>query len=131
MKTKSANLMGLLVVAASAGALSLFGVASAQAANLIQNGNFATGDLTDWTVSGNPTYTQVGTSVPTTSITPPGADLYLLYVGPVGTTYLTQDFSDVPGLRYLASALIAVPTPPLASALKLLSGLASLRPRTR
>ncbi|ARN79795.1 hypothetical protein [Methylocystis bryophila] len=109
MKTKWTNPKALLLLAAFAGVLSLFGAASsAHAANLIQNGDFASGDiLPGWTESGDMSATQVNTSIPGLGTSPPSGLVYLLSAGSPENTYLTQSFSDVAGQRYNASALLA------------------------
>lgn len=77
-----------------------FAAGSAQAANLITNGSFGTGDLTGWTVTGDQSATAV--------ISPAGVDQtvdqYELSAGSIYSYgYFSQTFTDKPGQVYTAS----------------------------
>jgi hypothetical protein len=94
-----------LFLSATVAALVL-GVSSSQAANLIINGSFETGDFTGWTQGGDTAYTSV---VPSgfDGITAEDGDDYAA-LGPVGADgTLSQTFADTPGAIYLSSFWMA------------------------
>jgi hypothetical protein len=95
----------LIAAAAAASAfMSLAGAASAT--NLLSNGNFATGDFTDWTLGGNTGYTGVTNSFDGVTGGPNGST-YFVYAGAIGSdTDLSQTFSDVAGDTYTVSGWV-------------------------
>jgi hypothetical protein len=93
--------------------LSVLALASLQAygRNLVLNGNFATGDFTDWTLSGNLSNPYYGvsqsTSPPDTGIPPLGA-AYYAYLGPdPPPTFLSQTITTTPGAEYTFSFYVS------------------------
>ncbi len=74
------------------------------AQNLINNGNFGTGDFTGWTTGGNFEDTGVTSGAFYDYSGGQGGSTYYAYLGPVGTPgTLSQTFSDVAGAQYTFS----------------------------
>lgn len=65
--------------------------------NLILNGNFATGDLTDW-ILGGPANSNQGVGSSFQGTLPPAGDAYFYYTGNNNT--LSQTFATMPGIEY-------------------------------
>ncbi len=87
-----------LILGATFSALAL-GVGGSQAANLITNGSFETGDFTGWTQGGNTGATFVAASG-FDGITAEDGN-YFAALGPVGSDgTLSQTFTDTPGATY-------------------------------
>lgn len=90
--------------AITAGALALaagLGATAAQAANLVANGGFETGDFTGWTQSGNTGFTGVSGSFGGVG---PASGAYQAFFGPVGSTgSISQDIVTTPGQTYHVS----------------------------
>jgi len=82
-------------------------VASAPATfaqNLIQNGNFGTGDYTDWTTGGNFEFSQVVSGAYYDYSGGQGGSTYYSTMGPVGSDgTLSQSFTDIAGASYSVS----------------------------
>jgi PEP-CTERM motif len=86
----------LSAVAAAVGLAAAMSV-PAQAANIVVNGSFETGDLTGWTQTGNTGFT--GVQCPGAGLVPDG--LCDLFSGPVGSDGgITQTLATLPGRFY-------------------------------
>jgi len=69
------------------------------AGNLVLNGDFQTGDFTDWTQGGNLGYT--GVCPGCAGYSPQGSSTYMAFFGPVGSDgTLSQTISDTSGQTY-------------------------------
>ena len=90
------QLLRLIAVLAFATTSVLVGLPANADANLITNGDFATGDTTGWTLTGDTSFTVV-----VTGGTPPQAS-YLL-AGPTSPAELSQSFSTIAGQAYQIS----------------------------
>jgi hypothetical protein len=89
-----------LMTAAAAVAAMTFS-ASANAAELVTNGGFETGDFTGWTLGGNTGFTGVGSDHPHTGT-------YAADLGPVGSDgILSQWLNTVAGATYTVSFWLA------------------------
>lgn len=72
--------------------------------SIVFNGNFGTGNLTDWTLTGSGADNFVSTGV--TAITPPVGDSYEMLLGTPNTfAFLQQTLPTIAGQRYLLSFL--------------------------
>lgn len=75
------------------------GVAGAQAANIVNNGSFETGDFTGWTQTGNTGFTGVFAGNPA-----PGGGSFAAFFGPFGSIGgITQTLTTLPGQFYTIS----------------------------
>lgn len=93
------------LVSLAIGALML-GFAGVAQANLIQNGGFETGDLSDWTVTGNTGFIGVATTG-FAGYTPHSGN-YFAYLGAVGSLgFLSQTVTDIAGATYQISFWLA------------------------
>jgi hypothetical protein len=107
-----AKSVGKLRAVAAAVAFAAFGaIAPANAANVIQNGSFETGDFTGWTLTGNSGF--MGVQCPG-----PGPTVFQgncsAFAGPVGSEgFLSQSFFSTPGgpLNISFAALLDGGTP--------------------
>jgi len=91
----------LLAGAAFAALMAVAGQAMALGPNILVNGGFETGDFTGWALSGNTGFTFV--TGPFDGFSPQAGN-YFAALGPVGSDgYLSQTFSDTPGVTYEAS----------------------------
>jgi PEP-CTERM motif len=73
--------------------------------NLVLNGGFETGDLSDWAFYGNTGFTAVSTGFDGYL---PHSGTYFMYVGPVGSDgFITQSFTDTPGGTLTYSVWVA------------------------
>jgi len=79
--------IGILLATAC---LALGSSARADSTNLVQNGDFETGDLTNWTLSGDPTWNLVGFRDVS----------YVMQFGSSDLSTLTQTLTTVPGQTY-------------------------------
>ena len=78
--------------------LALGTIAPAQAANIVTNGSFETGDFTGWTPTGDQTYNGVQCPGPGPTVADGNCSAFF---GPVGTTGgITQDLTTVAGTLY-------------------------------
>ena len=90
------RLLRLIAILALATTIVLVGLPANAFANLITNGDFATGDITGWTLTGDTSFTVV-----VTGGTPPQASYFL--AGPTNPAELSQSFSTVAGQAYQIS----------------------------
>jgi hypothetical protein len=86
---KGKNTMKLKQLAA---AFALIGLSAAASANLVTNGDFETGDLTGWSLTGNTGFT---------GVSPGGPTGFYFHSGPVGSPgFLDQTLSTTAGTTY-------------------------------
>jgi len=93
-----------IVIAAAMGA-ALLAPMSSQAAELVANGGFETGDFTDWTLVGDPT--QLSLYVRVGAFTPYSGE-YNAYFGPQTPAGISQTLSTVAGHIYNISFALRV-----------------------
>lgn len=87
-----------LAIAVAAIGLALGTIAPSQAANIVTNGSFETGDFTGWTPTGNQTFNGVQCPGPGPSV---AAGNCSAFFGPVGTTGgITQNLTTVANAAY-------------------------------
>jgi len=80
------------------------GICGSARANLVQNGDFGTGNFTDWTLSGNVSYDSVQTGSIRGIPGGPNGDTYYAYIGPYyPPIYLSQSISTTVGDDYTLS----------------------------
>ena len=89
----------ILKISAFSAAMFVAGMGPSQATNLVQNGGFETGDFTDWSLSGNLGYTNVGNN-PNAAHT----GSYAAQLGAVGSDdFMSQTLSTTAGTNYTLS----------------------------
>jgi len=92
------------LLAAAVAALAI-AAGGAQAANLIVNGSFETGDFTGWTLTGDNEFTSVYGAFG--GINPEDGAYQSLWGSVSAESAMSQTFTDVSGDRYLASVWMA------------------------
>ena len=84
--------------------------ALANAANLVQNGSFETGNFSGWTLTGDTAFTGVCSVSTCPGNFAPEDGMYAAYFGPVGDTVtLSQNLNTVAGQQYTLTFYLADP----------------------
>ena len=99
--------MKISTIIAGAALAAVLGAGGAQAANLITNGSFETGDFTGWTLGGNLDGNTFVAASGFDGITAEDGDYYAA-LGAIGAdATVSQTFADVAGVTYTASFWLA------------------------